>query len=534
MPHHRVTRLLRCRILLRLIATGLLALFINATPTQAQLEDSFEGFISGVRANAVKGRAAYQRKDGKFDLEAGLKLEEGDFIKTESDGYAELLLQPGDYLRIGSETDFQIFSEQHDKMRLKLNQGSISLEILAKDSGDFSSWFYSRAQAYELIRVITPNAQVFITEPGIFRINAIGGERTEVIVRDGEALINGRRVKEKRRAVAFKDAVTITELDTKIEDSFDSWGRERAELLVKSNQLLKNQSPWGKKHKEGHETVVDLPQEEDQNTNLYVVSAKPGAVNFVETGVEFSGPEKEWQQLTEKSQLETGDKLRTGDHSFGELTVLPDIHLRLDGASEVKFEQLSNETISLKLLRGSAILDVARFDRKQVPKITFSGPAISAEIADAGNYRLDIRPNSDEIIVREGKVIVKERSVGGCHRITVETVSDCDKKGYDNFDFWSQHRGEGELYNGRRMVSMVTHLAKLRRVRFRNTGFWFQNPGQPNYTFVPFSSTMFRSPYGGKYSTVLSPRRKPMNRIDMSGTPPFGRMPGPQIARPQP
>ena len=28
------------------------------------------------------------------------------------------------------------------------------------------------------------------------------------------------------------------------------------------------------------------------------------------------------------------------------------------------------------------------------------------------------RANGDEIIVREGKVTLKERSVGGCHRIT--------------------------------------------------------------------------------------------------------------------
>lgn len=532
MPLHGGKVLRRCQILLVVIATGVLAFFSSPLNASAQSEESFEGFIKGLRANAVKGKVAYQRNEGQFDLEPGLKLEEGDFIKTGFDGYAELLLQPGNYLRIGGESDFQIFSEQHDKMRLKLNQGTVSLEILSKDPL-FSSMYHSRAQAYELIRVITPNAEVFITQPGIFRINAIAGGRTEVIVRDGEAVINGHRVKKKRRAVSSKDGVAITEIDTKNEDPFDLWARERAKGLVQANRLLKKESPWAKKHKEGEEASVDLPKEEEPNTSLYVVSAKPGAVNFVETGVEFSGPLKEWQKLTEKSQLETGDKLRTNDHGFVEITMLPDMNLRLNGDSEVSFEQLSNESISLKLLRGSAILDVARFDRKQVPQITFAGPATSVVIAAAGNYRIDARPNGDQIAVRDGKVILKGRSVGSCHRIDVETVSDCEKEKTDNFDFWSEHRGEGELYNGRATVATVTYLAKLRRVRFRNTGFWFQNPGQPHYTFVPFSSTVFRSPYGGNYSTVLSPRRMPMIRVD-SGSRPFGRIPGPQIMRPQP
>ena len=177
-------------------------------------------------------------------------------------------------------------------------------------------------------------------------------------------------------------------------------------------------------------------------------------------------------------------------------------------------------------------LDIARFDRKQASQIRIAGPTTSAVIADEGNYRINVRSNTDEIIIREGKVYLKEESVGSCHRISVGSVTDCGKKRHDNFDFWSDHRGEGKLYNGRMYVSMVTHLSRLRRIRFRNTGFWFQNPGQTNYTFVPFTSTLFHSPYGGNYSTVLTPRRPQMIRLD-SGPRPFGR-PGPQIARPQP
>ncbi len=133
--------------------------------------------------------------------------------------------------------------------------------------------------------------------------------------------------------------------------------------------MKKEAAPWTNKRKEGDETSVDLPKDETQSSkSRYVVSARPGTVNFVETGVEFIRPTKEWETLTEKSKLESGDKLRTSDHSYVELTMLPDINLRIDGESEILLEQLSNESISLKLLRGSAILDVVRFDSKEVPQ----------------------------------------------------------------------------------------------------------------------------------------------------------------------
>ena len=513
----------------------IIAFVANPTSINGQRHESFDGFINGIRANAVKGEVFYQRGEGKFPLEPGHKLEEGDFIKTGPNSYAELLLQPGNYLRVGGESEIQIFSDPYDKMRLKLNRGAISLEILSKDRD--GSWFYyeSNIQSYELIRVITPNAEVFITRPGIFRINSLDAGRTEVIARDGETVINGQRVKKKRSAVASSQGVAIVEINPKVEDGFDAWSRERADASVHANRLLKHDATWARNRKEGDETSVEFNEDEPQSkSSRFVVSARPGAVNFVEDGVEFSQPTEEWEPLTEKSELETGDKLRTSAHSFVELTMLPDINLRIDGGSEILFEQLSNESISVKLLQGSAILDVARFNRKEAPPIALAGASTSVVIADDGNYRIDIKPNGDEITVRKGKVIFKERSVGGCHKIGGGTVSDCDKKTSDNFDLWSQHRGEGEIYIARGLVAMVAYLDRIRQRRLRETGFWFQNPGKMDYTFVPFFSPRFRSPYGGSYSTVLSPRRVPGPRPDISIRPPFGGHARGPVILPQP
>jgi hypothetical protein len=486
----------------------MIAIIISLTAQNGERQESFEGFTSGIRANAVKGDVVYRREDAKFDLEAGHKLQEGDFIKTGPNSYAELLLQPGNYLRVGADAEVQIFSDSTDKMRLKLNYGAISLEVLSKEGEDAARYYESLSQIYELIRVVTPSAEVFITRSGIFRINAMEAGRTDLIVRDGEAVINGRRVKEKRYAVASKANVSIADLNSKLEDGFDEWGRERAEELIRANRSLKQEAPWAKNRKEDDETTMDFPEDEGQRKrNRLVVSARPGVVNFADAGAEFSRPSKEWERLTEKSQLETGDKVRTSAHSFAEISLLPDINLRIDAKSELLFEQLSNESMSLKLLQGAAILDVARYESKEGPQISLSGPSTSVVIANEGNYRIDFKPNGDEVTIRDGKVIFKERQVGSCRKIVAGIVSDCDKKVSDNFDVWSDHRGEGKLYNGRDMISMVSYLDRLRRIRNRNAGFWFQNPGKTHYTFVPFHSPLFRSQYGVSYSTVLSPRR---------------------------
>ena len=474
--------------------TFVLIVLINFGTIAAQEpQDSFTGFMDGIRPNAVKGDVVYQRNNATFPLEPALKLEPGDIVKTTSNAYAELLLQPGNYLRAAGDTELQIVNNQHDRMKLKLVRGAISLEILSKVNLD------AAYEARYLIRVATPAGEVLIRYPGIFRINATDGGQTDLVVRDGSAVIKGRDIKAKRRAEVHKDNITVNEIDSRIEDAFDLWARERAEALVRANKELKKTAPWSRKQKE--EPIVDLPQDEERRGSPLVVSARPGTVSFVEDGVEFRNAQNEWQALTENTQLEAGDTLRTAAESFTELMLFPDMSLRLAGSSEAQFEQLSNDAVSVKILNGSAILDVARFDRKEAPKITISSTTSSATIADSGNYRIDV----DKITVRDGKVTLDEKSVGSCRIIAGGVVSECDKKRSDNFDFWSHYRGEGEYYDG---LSMASHLAKARRIRFQNIGFWFQQPGLTSYVFVPFMLDIFRSPYGGYYTTVLSPRRQ--------------------------
>ncbi len=500
-----------CCTLLLLVTLATLVVRIRAQE-QEELEN-IPAILNGVRVNVVNGTVVYLREDAKFNIESGIELKLGDTVRTAANGRAELLLQPGNLLRVGPDTEFQVVDDKYDRFKFLLNKGSLSFELAKNDWEDTSDFFETLKQGFELIRIITPGSEVFIVQPGIFRVNTNDG-RTELIVRRGEAVIDGRRVKEKRIGVGGRGSVNIAETDVKNEDSFDAWARERSGKLIEANHLLKKDSPWAK-NKEGREAMVDMPSEQKSGGSPYVVSARPGAVNFVESGVEFSTGEKPWEPLTEKSLLVTGDKVRTQRYSFVELMMFPDLYLRLDGGSEVVLEQLSNELIAVKVLQGSMILDIARFDRKESPDISIGGPATTVFVAEEGNYRINVRASTEEILVRKGKVLFKERSIGGCRMISGGgNTSECDRRVSDNFDVWSQQRGEGQFFSG---TAMATRQAQLRRRRFKNTGFWYQHPQQGQYTFVPFFSTYFRSPYGGNYSSVLAPRRAPMFQFDPGG-----------------
>jgi hypothetical protein len=369
---------------------------------------------------------------------------------------------------------------------------------------------------------------VFINHPGVFRINTTASGRTELVVREGEAVINGYRIKKGRRAVTDNANVKLTEIDAKVEDKFDTWSRERAKQLVQENKLLKKEAPWARTIRSGDVDVEVPEEEENDNSRGRVISARPGTVNFVEDGVEFCRGAKEWQPLDEKTQLEADDKVRTTANSFAELMLFPDMHLRIDSSSEVLFDELSNDSVSVKVVRGAAILDVAHFDRKLLPQITIGGSSTSVSINDRGNYRIDARASGNTITVREGKVVFNQRAVGGCKIIDGAAISDCDKKPSNNFDYWSQYRGEGEMYNGEATVATASHLSRVRQHRFKRAGFWYQRPGQWTCTFVPFTSQIFRSPYGGSYTTALAPRGS-LNRVGGVGSP----MRRPNILRPR-
>ena len=458
-----------------------------------------EVLTRGGWVNVVEGAAKYARGPVAYSLQGDDRLRAGDLISTGRDGRVEVLLNPGYYLRLGAQTECRLLDTRVDNLKLQLHRGTAAFEVLEHDA--YLAGSVPAVQSYELIAIVTPSTEIVVRRAGLYRINVAADRSTELLVRDGEALAGRTRIKAKRAARAAGGAVSFSEFDPKVEDPFDVWCRTRAQALIAANRSLRS-APWRVAQRNGAEVSLDVPAEREQSGGkAYLLSAVPGLVKFVESGVAINRVGAGWQELAPETALQAGDALRTGPHSRAELLLLPDVYLRLDGGSEVAVTELSFDAITLKLTRGAAILDVVRLDPKRAPPLTLAGPAVAFTITRAGNYRLDVKPSGAEILVRKGRINIAGQAVESCQRVGAGVATACADDDEDGFDLWSAARGNGA-------PGVEGPAARMRRIlnraRVQWTGFWYRQSRLGMYTFVPHHAYLdFRSPYGGKYSTVF-------------------------------
>src|SRR5688500_15986988 len=84
--------------------------------------------------NFVEGAVGVVRKSGKSGvLIKGDVLNVGDRVSTGTDGRAEILLNPGSFLRIGGNSAFEFKTTMLDDLRLSIDRGSAILEVFAAE-----------------------------------------------------------------------------------------------------------------------------------------------------------------------------------------------------------------------------------------------------------------------------------------------------------------------------------------------------------------------------------------------------------------
>src|SRR6185369_13369264 len=157
-------------------------------------------------------------------------------VFSERSSRAELLLQPGNYLRLASDTQLKFLSTAYDKLRLELASGSVNFELL---NDPWVSPLTEAVGRYDLIRTVTPAGEILIVQPGVIRISVAADNSVEVLVRNGTAILDGQFIKSKKVGRKKNGVLTISDSNPKTEDDFDIWCRSRAEQLVKANRALK-------------------------------------------------------------------------------------------------------------------------------------------------------------------------------------------------------------------------------------------------------------------------------------------------------
>src|SRR5690348_6393082 len=110
------------RTLLLFVTLATLVVCAAAQEQQEELEN-IPAVVTGVRANVIDGGVFCVREDGKVEIEREFEFKLGDVVRTAANGRAELMLQPGNLLRVGPDTEFQIVDDRYDRLKFLLNKG---------------------------------------------------------------------------------------------------------------------------------------------------------------------------------------------------------------------------------------------------------------------------------------------------------------------------------------------------------------------------------------------------------------------------
>ena len=179
--------------------------------------------------NSVIGRVQVKRagQSSAQDLSAKDDLTSGDVVTTKGGSRVEVLLNPGSYLRVTENSEFELTDNSLNNLQLKLIKGSAIIEATGTDD--------LRLQ----IGIVTEQSRFTIVRRGVYRINVLPGS-TELLVQKGRVLVDGQQAMIKGGTkITFHQGSSFTaKLTRKDRDEFDDWSKERGEFLARANERL--------------------------------------------------------------------------------------------------------------------------------------------------------------------------------------------------------------------------------------------------------------------------------------------------------
>jgi len=200
-----------------------------------------EKFVISAKAggiNAVTGQAAMHPK-GESDWQQLMitdDLEAGDRVRTAQDGRVEILLNPGSYLRLGGNSEVELSNNSLANLEVRLLRGTAIVEASGVEETQMQ------------INISTPHARLAIDRQGLYRLNVVPAEATEVIVRKGRVILgdSNTKIKSGNKVTFSATAVSVAKLtdeEKKLEKevAIEQWSKERAHTLAKANSRINGQ-----------------------------------------------------------------------------------------------------------------------------------------------------------------------------------------------------------------------------------------------------------------------------------------------------
>lgn len=178
--------------------------------------------------NYIQGKVAVTKNDSRSKyLSKGDKLEIGEIVSTGNGGRAEILLNPGSFVRLGENTDFEFVSTALDDLKIKLTRGSAMFELIADEEFNVS--------------IETPKGEFKAVESGVYRVDVLADGSGKIFVYNGKAKINDRNatvVKKSRIGTVNGNNVSVEKFDRDDKGDLEIWSKDRAKELAKLNSKL--------------------------------------------------------------------------------------------------------------------------------------------------------------------------------------------------------------------------------------------------------------------------------------------------------
>ena len=210
------------------------ALLVCAGVVTAEAQNR-ERFVISAKAggiNSVSGRTGVQPQGSSEWEQLTIKdnLEAGDMVKTGIDGRVEMLLNPGAYLRLGENSEFELTNNSLENLEVRLIRGTAIVEATGTEDTEL------------MINITTPHTKMAIVRRGLYRVNVVPGDATELIVRKGRVLLSDSQTKIKggRKLIFSGHTFSMAKLEKadKEKDAIEQWSKERAETVAKANRRI--------------------------------------------------------------------------------------------------------------------------------------------------------------------------------------------------------------------------------------------------------------------------------------------------------
>ncbi len=219
----------RARSLYLVAVVALLASLVAAQEGPRTVSAASKYLISAKAGgiNHAEGPVTVARLDGSGGmLIKGDRLSIGDKVTTGAGGRVEVLLNPGSYLRLGSNSTAEFKTTSLDDLQIKLDSGSAMFEVFA--TNDFT------------VSLFLPKGKVRIVESGVYRIDLAADGSGILAVTEGKAMVGTTVVKEGRTGTIDGKAVVVAKFDRGKRDDLAEWSKTRAKDLAKMTASLQN------------------------------------------------------------------------------------------------------------------------------------------------------------------------------------------------------------------------------------------------------------------------------------------------------